>query len=72
MTVTNTQGKLIEHKVYETKEESPLTVRQLKDAATGGLYKDIESEEFYVWGVLDNNDEDIVNTPFVKYLVKIK
>ena len=47
---------------FETKEE-------FKSILNPDTYTNIKSDEFYVGGVLDVNDDDVISSHFIKYRI---
>ena len=68
--VLDNQGKIVEDTIIVKEPNSQMTVKELKEFANNGKYKNISSEEFMVHHVI-KEDTDLIDKPFILYTIKL-
>ena len=66
--VYDNTGSLVNSSVVSSDLENG-TVKQFKSILNPDTYTNIKSDEFYVGGVLDVNDDDVISSHFIKYRI---
>jgi hypothetical protein len=69
--VLDNKEKVVEDTIKVKESKSEMTVKELKQFANKGKYKNISSEEFMVHHVIKEEDTDLIDKPFILYTIKL-
>jgi hypothetical protein len=69
--VLDNKEKVVEDTIKVKESDSEMTVKELKQFANKGKYKNISSEEFMVHHVIKEEDTDLIDKPFILYTIKL-
>ena len=69
--VLDNKEKVVEDTIKVKESKSEMTVKELKQFANKGKYKNISFEEFMVHNVIKEEDTDLIDKPFILYTIKL-
>jgi hypothetical protein len=69
--VLDNKEKVVEDTIKVKESKTEMTVKELKQFANKGKYKNILSEEFMVHHVIKEEDTDLIDKPFILYTIKL-